>query len=71
MLSEYKFNVLLRQTINEQFNGKQAAFARYVGMTRQELHKFYHNKIPLSYKRFRVFADKCGYKLKVEIEKIK
>ncbi len=70
MSGEFKFNQLLREIIAEKFNGRQASFARSLNMNRQELHKFYHNKIPLSYKRFRVFADKCGYKLKVEIERI-
>ena len=61
---------MLRDVIANDFNKNQSAFARFVGITKQELFKFYHNKIPLSYKRFRVFAEKSGYKLKVKNEKI-
>jgi len=69
MTGEYKLNKLLRDIIEKDFNNNQSEFARFMKTTKQEIYRLYNNKFPLSYKRFRVIAEKCGYLVNISIEK--
>ena len=71
MVSEYKFNNLMRQIIERDFNGNQSAFARHIGLLPTHVNKYYHNQRRMGFRTFRYIAQRCGYNLKITISKKK
>lgn len=71
MVSEYKFNNLMRQIIKRDFNGNQSAFARHVGWIRSQVQQYHSNNRRMGFQTFRYIAHKCGYNLKITISKKK